>query len=205
MELQAVIAGLEAVTRPSRVQLITDSRYVAVMLEGARAKANQELVTRMREVAAPHQIRVQVVKAHSGQHALNERTDRLAQAAAREAMTTPRIANLKHFGSGDKSAALTAAFGERWLYIGRENKGAGMPASPLANPYKPSDFGGQKGATLPHYRRWLWGQIQAGDEAVIESLKAIDDSTVLVCWCAPGPCHGEVVRAAAGWLAGSGD
>jgi hypothetical protein len=60
-------------------------------------------------------------------------------------------------------------------------------------------FGG-RGQTLPHYRRWLWERIQVGDETILDALKAIDAQTVLVCWCVPGPCHGDVVKAAAAWV-----
>jgi hypothetical protein len=42
--------------------------------------------------------------------------------------------------------------------------------------------------------------MQAGNEAVLKALRAINDQTVLVCWCHPQPCHGEVVKAAAEWL-----
>jgi hypothetical protein len=78
--------------------------------------------------------------------------------------------------------------------------GARLDASPLANPYRPRDFGGERGATLPHYRRWLWRQIQAGNQEVLQALGAVTEESVLVCYCAPGPCHGEVVRGAAAWL-----
>jgi len=107
------------------------------------------------------------------------------------------VANFKHYGS---KAALDRAFGDCWLYIGRANGHAQLEASPLANPFKVSEYG--RGGTLGHYRRWLWGRIQAGDTAVIEALRAIDETTVLVCWCVPGPCHAEVVLAAAAWLHG---
>ena len=110
-----------------------------------------------------------------------------------------QIANFKHYGS---LQSLNQAFGDQWLYIGRANRTAGLARSPLANPFKVGVFGGRRGATLSYYRRWLWEQIQAGNMAVIEALQAIDDSTVLVCWCVPGPCHGEVVKAAAAWLKG---
>jgi hypothetical protein len=106
-----------------------------------------------------------------------------------------QIVNFKEYGSVQ---ALNQAFGERWVYIGRANRHAGLPESPLANPYKVRDYG--RGSTLPHYRRWLWQRIQAGDPAVLEALKAIDEQSVLVCWCAPNPCHGDVVKAAAAWL-----
>ena len=107
------------------------------------------------------------------------------------------VVNFRQYGS---VAALDRAFSNRWLYIGRTNPGAQLAASPLANPYRPCDFGGERGATLPHYRRWLWQQIQAGNQAVLQALGAVSEANVFVCYCAPGPCHGEVVRAAAAWL-----
>ena len=106
------------------------------------------------------------------------------------------IINFKQYGS---VSALNQAFGDQWTYIGRANSYAGLTQSPLANPFKVKDFGG-RGRTLPHYRRWLWGRIQAGDKAVLDALKAIDETTALVCYCKPGPCHGDVVKAAAEWL-----
>lgn len=107
-----------------------------------------------------------------------------------------QVVNFKQYGS---IQALNQAFGDRWVYIGRANSHTGLPASLLANPFKTKDFGG-RGQTLPHYRRWLWQRIQAGDEAVLDALKAIDAQTVLVCWCVPYPCHGEVVKTAAAWV-----
>jgi hypothetical protein len=106
------------------------------------------------------------------------------------------IINFKQYGS---IQALNRAFGDQWVYIGRANSHAGLTQSPLANPFKVKDYGG-RGKTLPHYRRWLWERIQAGDEAILNALKAIDESTTLVCWCKPGPCHGDVVKAAAEWV-----
>lgn len=110
------------------------------------------------------------------------------------------IANFKAYGS---IQALNQAFGDHWIYIGRANSYAGLPQSPLANPFKVKDFSG-RGQTLPHYRRWLWQRIQAGDEAVLDVLRAINESSVLICWCKPGPCHGDVVQAAAAWLRSQG-
>lgn len=69
-----------------------------------------------------------------------------------------QIINFKQYGSVQ---ALDHAFGEQWRYIGRANSHAGLPQSPLANPFKVkafdklsrADFGG-RGQTLPHYRQW---------------------------------------------------
>ncbi len=107
------------------------------------------------------------------------------------------VVSFRQYGS---VGALNRSFGNSWLYIGRANPGAQLEASPLANPYRPRDFGGERGTTLSHYRRWLWQQIQAGNQEVLRALAAVNKETVLVCYCAPGPCHGDVVRVAAAWL-----
>ena len=50
------------------------------------------------------------------------------------------------------------------------------------------------------YRRWLWREIKGGriDVAALASLHG----KALACWCAPAPCHGEVLARAAAWAAG---
>ncbi len=70
MELQAVIEGLKALKKRSVVKLVTDSQYVIHMLNGARAKANQDLVEELRQLAGQHQVQAQWVKGHNG-HASN--------------------------------------------------------------------------------------------------------------------------------------
>jgi hypothetical protein len=105
------------------------------------------------------------------------------------------IVNFRHYRSIDE---LDLAFADRWLYIGRQNRVAGLPRSPLANPFRVRDYG--RGQTIPLYRRWLWERIQNGDLAVMDALRTINEASVLVCWCRPGLCHGDVVKAAAAWL-----
>jgi len=107
-----------------------------------------------------------------------------------------KVVNFKMYG-GNKDR-LQEVFGDNWTYIGRENKYAGVRASVLANPYRRGK--GEQDSTLGNYRKWLWAKIQAGDEDVIKALRRIDKHTILVCWCKPGPCHGDVVKAAAKWL-----
>jgi ribonuclease HI len=100
MELQAVIHGLESLTRPTVVEIITDSKYVA---DGCRnwlpnwknndwrrrdgkrwvPVKNVELWQRLDALLAKHRVRFTVVKGHSG-HPENERCDELAVAAAQE-------------------------------------------------------------------------------------------------------------------------
>jgi ribonuclease HI len=87
MELQAAIEGLKALKKRSVVKLVTDSQYVIHMLNGARAKANQDLVEELRRLAGQHQVQAQWVKGHNG-HELNELADELAsrEAAHRQQM-----------------------------------------------------------------------------------------------------------------------
>ena len=95
MELTAAIKGLEALKRPCKVVLSTDSRYVMDGLtkwiagwqrNGWRTAARQpvknaDLWQELIVAAAPHRIRWEWVKGHAG-HPENERADKLASDAA---------------------------------------------------------------------------------------------------------------------------
>jgi ribonuclease HI len=98
MELMAVISGLEALTRPCSVRLVTDSRYVMDGIRswlpvwkrnGWRTAAkkpvkNIDLWQRLDTAAARHEIEWLWVRGHAG-HTENERVDALArQQAERE-------------------------------------------------------------------------------------------------------------------------
>lgn len=94
MELQAVIEGLKALTRPSVVDLYSDSKYVLDGLEswikgwkknGWKTKSKQpvknaELWRELDELRNQHTVRFHWVKGHSD-HPENERCDELAVAA----------------------------------------------------------------------------------------------------------------------------
>ena len=95
MELMAAIEGLNALKRPCRVTLSTDSRYVMDGLtkwikgwqkNGWKTAATQpvknaELWQALLDAAKPHRIDWVWVKGHAG-HPDNERADRLASDAA---------------------------------------------------------------------------------------------------------------------------
>jgi ribonuclease HI len=95
MELMAAIKGLEALTRPCRVTLSTDSMYVKDGItkwvhnwrrNGWRTAdkkpvKNAELWQALCSAVEPHQVTWKWVKGHAG-HAENERVDQLACAAA---------------------------------------------------------------------------------------------------------------------------
>lgn len=86
MELTAVLEGLKALKRRCQVTVVTDSQYVVAILNGGKAKANQELVHEARVQAGRHEVAVQQVRGHSG-HSLNERCHRLAQTQAQHRQT----------------------------------------------------------------------------------------------------------------------
>ena len=95
MELTAAIEALNALTRPCRVKLSTDSRYVmdglTKWLKGWQRKGwktadrkpvkNADLWQALIAAAAPHRIEWIWVKGHAG-HPDNERADKLASDAA---------------------------------------------------------------------------------------------------------------------------
>ena len=101
MELMAVIQGLEALKRPSQVEVTVDSRYVRDGVErwmaswkrnGWMTKArepvkNQDLWQRLDRALAGHRVRWRWVRGHSG-HAENERADQLANRGIREMART---------------------------------------------------------------------------------------------------------------------
>ncbi|HTQ32801.1 MAG TPA: ribonuclease HI [Stellaceae bacterium] len=94
MEMMAAIAGLEALKRPCRVRLHTDSQYVrdgiTQWLPGWKARnwrtadkkpvKNIDLWQRLDAAAAVHQVEWLWVRGHAG-HPENERADALARAA----------------------------------------------------------------------------------------------------------------------------
>ncbi|MEK9723400.1 MAG: ribonuclease HI [Rhodospirillaceae bacterium] len=98
MELMAAIRGLEALKRPGRVVLTTDSTYVREGItkwivnwkkNGWRTAAkdpvkNADLWQRLDAARAGHEIDWRWVKGHAG-HEENERVDDLARAAAEQA------------------------------------------------------------------------------------------------------------------------
>jgi ribonuclease HI len=97
MELLGAIRGLEALKRPCRVELVTDSQYLGKGLtewmpkwkaQGWRRKekgsfkpvVNLDLWQRLDELLAQHEVTVQHVLGHAG-HEENEACDRMAVAA----------------------------------------------------------------------------------------------------------------------------
>ncbi len=92
MELQAAIEALKALTRPCRITICSDSKYVVQgMTEwlpnwkrrgwqtaGKKPVANLARWQELDRLAAAHEVQWQWVKGHAG-HAENERADALAR------------------------------------------------------------------------------------------------------------------------------
>lgn len=96
MEIMGVIRGLEVLTEPCEVLLISDSKYVLDTIsqrwiEGWKAKGwkkadgkkvkNVDLWQKVSSLISKHTINTEWVKGHDG-HELNERCDKLAKCAA---------------------------------------------------------------------------------------------------------------------------
>ena len=92
MELMAAISALEALAKPTRLTVVTDSAYVkggiTEWMAGWKRKGwktstgkpvkNEDLWRRLDEAAARHDVTWQWVKGHAG-HPENERADALAR------------------------------------------------------------------------------------------------------------------------------
>jgi ribonuclease HI len=98
MEMMAAIAGLEALKRPCRVRIHTDSQYlrdgITKYIHGWKKNGwktadkkpvkNIDLWQRLETALKPHKVQWFWVKGHSG-HPENERADALARAGVVEA------------------------------------------------------------------------------------------------------------------------
>lgn len=95
MELLAVIVGLEALKKPCKVKIISDSKYVVDSIEkgwlnnwvakgwkkaGNKPVPNSDLWKRLIFAKEKHDIELEWIKGHAG-HEYNERCDKLAVAA----------------------------------------------------------------------------------------------------------------------------
>ena len=99
MELMAAIQALEALTRPCRVDLHTDSTYVqkgiSEWIHGWKARGwktaakdpvkNADLWQRLDAARLHHEVHWRWVKGHAG-HELNERADALARKGLKESL-----------------------------------------------------------------------------------------------------------------------
>ena len=118
MELMGVIVGLESLTKPCRVTLYSDSKYVVDSVEKGyvqkwsknnwhRTKTdkakNADLWARFLAIYSKHQVRFKWVKGHAGVPE-NERCDVLAVAAAQSYDTVPDEGYIREILDGGGTA-----------------------------------------------------------------------------------------------------
>ena len=74
------------------------------------------------------------------------------------------------------------------VYVGRAMHRGGwqLPASPLANPFRPGPHG-SRDEVMAKYREYLLGRPDL--LALLPGLRG----RRLGCWCAPLPCHAEIL------------
>jgi ribonuclease HI len=81
-EVAAAALGLEALSEPCRVRLVTDSRYVVETMSGRfRRKTNLEWWARLDKAAHKHEVAWEWAKGHAG-HPVQEAVDRAARRIA---------------------------------------------------------------------------------------------------------------------------
>lgn len=73
------------------------------------------------------------------------------------------------------------------VYIGRP--------SPLGNPFCMNGEGDRE-RVIAQYKEWLKDEYQR-NSSIRKMLRAMADTQedlILICWCAPKPCHGDVIK-----------
>lgn len=102
------------------------------------------------------------------------------------------VTNIKHGGSQSQD-----------VYIGRTL--SQWKGSVLANKFRIGQDGNRE-QVIAKYRKSLWEQIKLQGPVYDELMKLVQreragEEIVLLCWCKPEPCHGDVVKGAIEWLA----
>lgn len=84
-------------------------------------------------------------------------------------------------------------------YVGRSSPSNPGRSSVLGNPFK-IGIHGTREECVEQYERWLREQIRSGNTGILNELARLSSiayqgkELVLVCWCAPKACHGDVVK-----------
>jgi hypothetical protein len=92
-------------------------------------------------------------------------------------------------------------------YIGRAMSGRNpRTGSALGNPFPAkAKTQAEHNRVVALYRSWLWEQVKAGNSVVCSELQTLllnhqqGGNVKIACWCAPLPCHGDVVKACIEW------
>ena len=89
------------------------------------------------------------------------------------------------------------------FYVGRRVRK--WHGSALGNPYRQGRDGDRR-QVIEKYRQWLWSEIKRKGPAYWELRRIVemykkDNAILLGCWCYPNPCHADVIKRAAEYLA----
>jgi hypothetical protein len=109
----------------------------------------------------------------------------------------PRVLNFKRDGAPDGA-----------VYIGRKNGRYGLPDSKWHNPFVIGTHGNRQ-EVIGHFKSWLYATPQERAEIIAKFKLSVSARTGvgrplindihellgrdLVCWCAPEPCHGDLL------------
>ena len=104
----------------------------------------------------------------------------------------------------------TGFLGKDKIYIGRGNRYYKLSSSPLNNPF-PINFKCSRQQSIELYRQHLWRSIKLMRDTgkvdrIMQEILGIAKQekqkrkVVLVCWCKPLDCHGDIVIRALNWL-----
>lgn len=77
MEMHAIIAAIEAMSKPCAMRIVSDSEFAIGAFTGWNVKANRDLVQQYKEASRGFKIMFEHVEGHSS-NALNEWCDKLA-------------------------------------------------------------------------------------------------------------------------------
>jgi hypothetical protein len=95
----------------------------------------------------------------------------------------PQVLNARYLpGFGERRPVIPPGA----VYIGRPNARYGLRGSKWANPFRPSSPAEHE-TVVAMYERWLRRQPD-----LVGALHELHDHD-LVCWCAPLPCHCDVL------------
>jgi uncharacterized protein DUF4326 len=80
------------------------------------------------------------------------------------------------------------------IYVGREMPYLGLAGSVLGNRCD----GRTREERIANFRRDLWEKMQRREKEYRELKRIAElarhEDAILICWCAPKPCHAEVIR-----------
>ena len=146
-------------------------------------RERQEASTRMTNWSLEAEPEINIEGAPPSSKPLLERNPRDSSVGPLSAI---RVVNKKHFKGSE---------GDNEVYIGRAT--ARTKGSVLGNPYR-IGRDGARGEVIEKYDRWLSWEIAERGDAYRELRRLADiartGEMVLVCWCAPEKCHGEIIK-----------